>query len=144
MLLIFGTLVMNIAAYELQEPDCSIRYSIGALITKSDIVLRGHQKESIPSLTFIQCSLRCVKTDWCISINFEISERNGQCELNDYGVSNEFYVSVDSGEFEDRKGYIYSQLRPSQVRPKDNKGSTIDYSGCGIGVILKMGFGIKR
>lgn len=113
-LLISGALLKTVAHGD-RQPDCSTSYSTVTLITKTDIKLKGHQREILPFASFPQCSLRCVQEDWCISINFEAIETKGVCELNDYGVESDFYVSEDKSEFEVRKGIVYSQLRPSQV-----------------------------
>jgi hypothetical protein len=116
-LYIFGPLMMMAASHELQEQlaDCPTRLSWGSFFTKIDMVLKGYNRENLSSLSFVQCSLRCVQKNWCISINFEISKKTGRCQLNDYGVENKFGISVEQGEFGSRKGFIYSQLRPPKV-----------------------------
>lgn len=115
-LFISGALIINVVSLEDQQAECSIRYSTGTLITKTDMKLQGHQREILVSKSFPQCTLCCVQKDWCISINFETTEHKGVCELNNYGVESEFLVSADKKEFEVSKGFVYSQLRPSQVR----------------------------
>ena len=83
----------------------------GSLLTQQNTALKGHVRLSLPHVSFTQCSLRCQRQDWCISINFEISENTGQCELNDYGVQDE----VMAQDLEERPGFVYSQLRPATV-----------------------------
>lgn len=97
------------------DGDYSTVFSVGALITKRDVIFKGHQKETLSSVSFIQCSLQCLKRNWCISINFEIGKTRGKCSLNDAGVRHEFAVSVEQEIFKKNENFIYSQLRPYLV-----------------------------
>ena len=114
--LLTGAFIIKAVAYEKQQPNCPMKHSNEPLITRADVKLKGHQREILKSQSFPQCSLRCVQKDWCISINFEAAKRKGMCELNDYGVENEYYLLKDDrNEFEVSRAFVYSQLRPSKV-----------------------------
>ena len=93
------------------EFSCSTLHSESSIVTKQDTALKGHVRQSLAKVSFIQCGLRCQRKQWCISINFQIT--TGQCELNDYGVKDE--MSAEGEEFERRQGFVYSQLRPEKV-----------------------------
>jgi hypothetical protein len=85
----------------------------GALIKKSDLILKGHTRKKLQATSFIQCNIHCLQKDWCISVNFEISKQIGLCELNDYGVEENANIFTDN--FDERKGFVYSQLRSIKV-----------------------------
>ena len=99
-----------------EEDSCLARSLPGALITKSNMaIMKEHIRKTVNSVSFIQCGLRCVQKDWCISVNFESSQKTGICELSDYGVDGHSGELL-SEKFEERKGFNYIQLRPLQVR----------------------------
>ena len=97
----------------LSQENC-LAETRGAIITQTDVALKNHTRKTLHSVSYIQCSLRCLQQEWCISINFKRSKKEGigMCQLNDYGVS-----SMDfSAKLGKRKGFLYSQLRPAEVR----------------------------
>ena len=101
----------NLAVDSLKS--CPSLHVDGTMITKRDTVLIGHVQLSLPDVSFMQCSLRCQRQDWCISSNFQISQNTGKCELNNFGVKHE--MLTEGKEFEMRKGFVYTQLRPAAV-----------------------------
>lgn len=98
-----------------QTDDCLSVSSSGALFTKEGFVLNGHTRKTISAVSFTQCCLRCVQTDWCVSVNFKTMTRIGECQLNDYGVTSEVEISENGGKFQVKQDAIFSQLRDAKV-----------------------------
>lgn len=95
------------------------RFSAGALFHQEGIAMKGHVKKTINASSLIQCGQKCLLyTEWCVSINFNIKQSAENtprvCELNNFGVQSSADILVGKG-FENREGYIFSQLRPYQV-----------------------------
>jgi len=109
---LFLTSIVIVSALGIDSADysCASLDVPGSIVTKRDTVLKGHVRLSIPNVSWVQCSLRCQRQQWCISINFQLTSNTGRCELNDYGVQDERSVSED-GQFERKPGYIYTQIR---------------------------------
>ncbi|XP_031574324.1 uncharacterized protein LOC116308096 [Actinia tenebrosa] len=121
--LIFGILVGILTVSHGLDPDCSnSAFSVGAIITKRDMILNEHQKELISSVSFTQCGLHCLERDWCISINFEIGKKRGKCFLNDAGLQQEFSRTWERERFMKKEGFVFSQLRPYLIGSPVKKG----------------------
>jgi hypothetical protein len=111
---LFGLLVALALVYRpSSQENCMTQSLNGALITKPDVALKGHIRKSLQAVSFIQCGLRCQQQKWCISINFQMSKPTGVCELNDFGVEDDTNFWAD--RFDERKGFVYSQLKPADV-----------------------------
>lgn len=94
-----------------------LRFSAGALFQRDGFIMKGHVKKSTNSSSLLQCGQLCLShMEWCISVNFQLNEKEKTqiCELNDFGVKTELEIS--GNDFEQRSGFIYSQLRPLEVR----------------------------
>lgn len=101
--------------------QCEVsRFSVGALFQREGIAMKGHVRKSTKAPSLLQCGQLCLAhLEWCISVNFEFKAVDDQnsaqvCELNNRGVKSEseFFGS----EFEPRIGFMYSQIRPKEVR----------------------------
>lgn len=92
----------------------SLHLPAWSIITKRDTKLKGHVRQSLANVSWVQCTLRCQRQPWCVSINFQVTANTGRCELNDHGVQDEMAASLE-GQFERTPGFVYTQLRPAKV-----------------------------
>lgn len=95
------------------EDYCMEQALNGAISTKLGFSLKGHVKKTLHTMSLIQCGLRCLQRDWCVSINFEVNRLSGICELNNHGLEKTSDNWLEN--FEERKGFVYSQLRSPKV-----------------------------
>lgn len=114
--IIFGSLALWVLVQQTSSlENCMVQTLNGAISTKPGLSLKGHMKKKLQTTSFIQCGMRCLQTDWCVSINFEVSKSSGICELNNHGLRQNGDLLEN---FEERKGFVYSQLRLLEVGVK--------------------------
>ncbi|XP_078368842.1 uncharacterized protein LOC144652641 [Oculina patagonica] len=93
-------------------------------VTKENKRLKGHVVKRFESPSFLSCSQKCMRNEWCTSTNFKLSSRNngkGTCKLLN---ASSF---IDGREFQDEKGVTFARLfkDPCQTNPCQNIGDCV-------------------